>query len=140
MCIAAPSKRMPVHAMPLHILLVDDDHRSTHLLARMLREDGFLVEVAIDGTCALTQFESNPMIAALVTDLKIPSIDGVTLIQHVYTKKPDLPVLIITSYLEIFATQLASLVPRPQVLTKPIRYSEVHSILNAIAEDVAKAL
>lgn len=82
-----------------NVLLVDDDQEM--LLA--LREgfwkyrDSFSVQLAADGLSALEKLKKS-VISLVVTDLKMPRMDGFELLAHIMEHYPDIPVIIITGY------------------------------------------
>src|SRR5450755_151203 len=80
------------------ILLVDDDTRTSRLLAHMLREDGFDVEFAKDGATAISCLTRSPMPHVLVTDLNMPGVDGIAVTHFARSKEPLLPIVIVTGH------------------------------------------
>jgi two-component system response regulator MprA len=113
------------------ILLVDDDVRSTRILARMLREDGFDVELAIDGAAAIGRIARSPLPDVLVTDLRMPHADGMAVVRYARSRRADLPVLIVTGYPNLVPPGDA-LDPAPTVLSKPLDYARLHEELRRI--------
>ncbi len=109
------------------VLVVEDDVRTARLLVRMLREDGFEVELATDGASAIGRLSQTPMPNILVTDLRMPHGDGVKVAHFARSRHPTLPVLVVTSYPEIFARLQQSMNPAPVVLPKPVDYAVLHA-------------
>jgi CheY-like chemotaxis protein len=60
----------------LRILVVEDDHDARQMLAAVLAKEGFVVEVARDGTEAIHVLEDGPAPYAALLDLKMPGIIG----------------------------------------------------------------
>lgn len=108
------------------ILVVDDDARTARTLANMLREDGYTVDVAIDGAAAIARLSRSPLPRVLVTDIRMPNVDGVAVSAYARSRSPNMPIIIVTGY-----PQLAShtLEPDPVVLTKPIDYGTLSAAL-----------
>ena len=79
------------------ILIVDDEINMLLVLEAMLRKEGFSVLKAADGLEAL-QFLENEDIAVVVTDLKMPGLDGLGLLGRVTDEYPGIPVIIITAH------------------------------------------
>ncbi|MGH8220004.1 MAG: diguanylate cyclase [Steroidobacteraceae bacterium] len=69
-------------AMPLKLLLVEDEPTQLLLLQRLLRRAGYTVETAADGEAALAKLSSGEF-QMLVTDWDMPGMDGVTLCRRV---------------------------------------------------------
>lgn len=107
------------------VLVVDDDVRTARLFVRMLREDGFEVELAHDGAAAIGRLGRAPMPDALVTDLSMPHADGLAVAKYAQACRPGLPVFLVTGYPELAARRTSALDPEPQVFTKPLDYAEL---------------
>jgi YesN/AraC family two-component response regulator len=74
------------------ILVVDDDEVMRDLLTRMLERRGFVVITAIDGHDGLERFAETP-VELTITDIKMPRVDGLELIQALLAKKPDVAIV-----------------------------------------------
>jgi len=82
-----------------NVLLVDDDHEMLLALKEGFRKyrDSFTVQLAADGLKALENLKKS-VISLVVTDLKMPRMDGFELLAHIMEHYPDIPVIIITGY------------------------------------------
>ncbi|HOP35032.1 MAG TPA: response regulator [Syntrophales bacterium] len=80
------------------ILIVDDEINMLLVLEAMLRKEGFSVLKAADGLEALQVLEKDEDIAVVVTDLKMPGLDGLGLLDRVTDAWPGIPVIIITAH------------------------------------------
>ncbi|HNS15494.1 MAG TPA: response regulator [Syntrophorhabdaceae bacterium] len=70
--------------MKIGILIVDDEDGIRRSLARLLKEDGYLVQVARDGEEALGIFEKDPHnFDIVICDLIMPGIDGIKTIEEI---------------------------------------------------------
>jgi DNA-binding NtrC family response regulator len=87
---------------PLRILLADDDPDIRSFLASILRRRDFVVDSACDGIEALELLKV-PGYAAdlLITDVKMPRMDGVGLARAAAALYPDMPVLFISGWSEV---------------------------------------
>src|SRR5689334_11586240 len=105
------------------IAIVDDTEPLRDVAADVLRRVGYQVVVAEDGEHALERLREleNP-VDLLVTDVKMPRMDGVALARHVAAEFPTVPVVFMTGYLDA-ATLEALHAERPTspVLAKPFR-------------------
>lgn len=106
------------------VLLVDDDARTVRRLAKMLRADGFEVEVVTDGRTALARVATDPAPRALVTEWVLPSVDGMAVARRARRHWPSLPVIFMTGYPQL-AEKAVDLVPQPAVMTKPVDYDHL---------------
>lgn len=82
------------------ILLVDDEEKMRNLLSMMLEGKGFKVDKAIHGRDAMDQMK-NTVYDLVVSDIKMPEMDGKELIQAMRKKKILTPVIFITAFATI---------------------------------------
>lgn len=115
----APAGRAPTPKSSLQILLVEDDERSGRMLAGLLRREGFAVEVCPGGLSGLQRLACDPAPDVLLTDLRMPQIDGVTVARLARDHSPDTAIFIVTAYPEL-ARRLEDSGPAPQVFIKPL--------------------
>jgi len=82
-----------------NVLLVDDDHEMLIALKEGFDKykDSFSILLASDGLKAVESLKKNT-ISLVVTDLKMPGMDGFELLTHIMEHYPDIPVIIITGY------------------------------------------
>jgi CheY-like chemotaxis protein len=107
----------------VRILVVDDDIRTTHIFARMLREDGHEVDVVNDGAAAIEQLNRPTIHDVLVTDILMPHADGIAVARHGRLRKPSLPIIVVTGYPERISLEFKALEPTPLVFVKPLDYA-----------------
>ena len=82
-----------------NVLLVDDEHEMLLALKEGFTRyrDSFAVHLASDGLQAVEKLKKS-VFSLVVTDLKMPGMDGLELLAHVMEYYPDIPVIIITAY------------------------------------------
>jgi CheY-like chemotaxis protein len=82
-----------------NVLLVDDDKEMLLALKEGFKkyQESFAVILAEDGLKALERLKAN-VISLVVTDLKMPRMDGFELLAHIMEHYPDIPVIMITGY------------------------------------------
>jgi excisionase family DNA binding protein len=120
---AAPARPAAAPARP-RILVVDDEASIRELLEKTLAMSDYDVDTAPDGRTALERMRLYPY-DLLITDLRMPGMDGLTVIREAKRYKADLPVLVITGYsTESSAIEAANLGVNGY-LTKPFRVSQV---------------
>ena len=106
------------------VLVVDDEASIRELLEKTLAMSDYDVDTAPDGRTALERMRLYPY-DLLITDLRMPGMDGLTVIREAKRYKADLPVLVITGYsTESSAIEAANLGVNGY-LTKPFRVSQV---------------
>jgi CheY-like chemotaxis protein len=97
----APAPRpLGVPSLESRVLVVDDDELVREMLVTTLQDAGFHAAGADSGADALMQFDSDPDIDAVVTDLSMPGLSGWDLIRELRARQPDLPVLMLTGHVE----------------------------------------
>ncbi len=87
---------MPPPNLTAHILLADDDPEILGLLESILTEQGYRVSACRFGNAAYQALRAGG-VDLLLTDLKMPDLDGFALLSRVRGEQPDLPVLVLTS-------------------------------------------
>ena len=101
-----------------HILIVDDEKRMRHLLSIMLTRKGHRVEQAGDGVEALEMIESIPF-DMVITDIKMPRLDGTGLLKKVMEMDIPCPVVFITAFATVESAVEAMRLGATDYITKP---------------------
>jgi len=79
------------------ILIVDDEKNYLVVLSAFLSEEGYETMTAEEGQEALEILETAD-IDLVLTDMKMPSMDGIELLRRIKKKSPDLPLVVMTAY------------------------------------------
>ncbi len=103
------------------VLVVDDEPSARSGLERLLREEGYVVHTAADGPEALAVAHDHPP-DIVITDLKMPGMDGVELTQKLHEIDPDLPVIVATAFGDVASAVSAMRAGAEDYLTKPIDF------------------
>ncbi len=114
------------------VLIVDDEPNLRKILAAQLSRDGYDVLTAEDGEQGLAMLREHH-IDLVVTDLKMPKVDGMTLLREALREDPGLPIVMITAHGTVDTAVEALKTGAFDYLTKPFDKDEVRQI-------VAKAL
>ena len=110
------------------VLIVDDDSRSAAVLARMLRLDGYDVEVTTDGAAALARLARAPIPSAIVTERHLPHADGLAVSRYARSRRPGIPIFVVTDYPGSLGKESND---EPlQMLTKPLDYEDLRGRLD----------
>ncbi|MGD8536969.1 MAG: response regulator, partial [Candidatus Aminicenantes bacterium] len=80
-----------------HILVVDDSQDTLEVLQRNLTSKGYSVLTSTGAIEAIKILESTP-IDLVITDLKMPEVDGLSLIRHIQENFKNTEVMMITGY------------------------------------------
>ena len=112
-----PPSRPPKPA--IRVLVVDDDASARAALVRLLEQDGYSVESAESGAKALV-LASERAPDVVVTDLKMPEMDGVELLGKLKEQDRQLPVILATSFSDVASAIAAMRAGAEDYLTKPV--------------------
>jgi DNA-binding NtrC family response regulator len=82
----------------IKILIVDDEESITKLLATMLKDQVDEIEVAYNGRDALNIVKKNKNIALILTDIKMPIMDGIEFVKRIREMGHETPVIFFTGY------------------------------------------
>jgi excisionase family DNA binding protein len=121
---AAPARPTPAGNGRPRVLVVDDEASIRDLLAKTLALAEYDVDVAPDGRSALERMRLYPY-DLLIADLKMPGMDGLTVIREAKRYKADLPVIIITGFSTESSAIEAVNLGVAGYLTKPFRVPQV---------------
>ncbi len=114
------------------VLIVDDELNLRKVLSAQLSRDGYDVLTAEDGEQGLKLLSENH-IDVVITDLKMPKVDGMSLLRRALLEQPGLPIVMITAHGTVDTAVEALKLGAFDYLTKPFDWDEVRQI-------VAKAL
>jgi excisionase family DNA binding protein len=120
---AAPARPASGTTRP-RVLVVDDEASIRDLLSKTLALAEYDVDVAPDGRSALERMRLYPY-DLLIADLKMPGMDGLTVIREAKRYKADLPVIIITGFSTESSAIEAVNLGVAGYLTKPFRVPQV---------------
>ncbi|MBI3047843.1 MAG: response regulator [Acidobacteria bacterium] len=119
-----PALATPARQRRARILVVDDEASIRDLLAKTLALAEYEVETAADAATALTRVRGAEY-DLLIADLRMPGMDGLTLIRQVKRLRAELPVIIITGYSSEASAIEAVNLGVAGYLRKPFRVPEV---------------
>ena len=108
----------PVSAPP-RVLVVDDEPTSLDVLEKLLRDGGYLVDVARDARTALSIAAEDPLDAVLAV-VEPPGIDGLALVRELRQRDATLPVLVVTALADVGTAVEAMRAGAADCLAKPV--------------------
>ena len=121
------------------VLIVDDDRDISSLLSTLMNKEGLTSMMAHDGETALRMLPlARPDM--LLVDVKMPGIDGMTVLKRVKETDPHLPVVFITAYAEISASVAAMRAGAFDYLSKPFEHPDVMRVVRAALAERAREL
>ncbi|MFW6163837.1 MAG: sigma-54-dependent transcriptional regulator [Planctomycetota bacterium] len=119
----------------MRILVVDDEPIVREGFARALNGDGFEVETAGDGQEAMDRLAARRF-DLVITDLRMPEVDGQELLRHVKGRYPETEVVVLTGYGSIPNAVDAIKDGAYNYITKPLNKHELLRMAREIAEKV----
>jgi two-component system response regulator PilR (NtrC family) len=117
------------------ILIVDDSHDLTHVIADFLSMYGYQVHTARDGYDALECMQSH-QIQVVVSDIHMPHMDGFTLMGEIKTKYPDVPIVLITGFSVSEAQKMAFERGANAFVAKPFKLKELKRVIESVSQEV----
>ena len=121
------------------ILVVDDELSMREFLEILLKKEGHEVICAADGDEALARFQTEPC-DLLISDIKMPKMDGLELLRRVKEHRPNVAVVMITAYASPEDAIAAMKAGAYDYLTKPFKLKEIKSVIrNALARPAGQA-
>src|SRR5690606_10037142 len=101
------------------ILIVDDEASQRQSLAQLLRLDGYEIDEAVSGAAALEQQRSQSF-SVLITDLRLPGINGLEVIRRARELDNELGILLVTAYASVESAIEALRLGAHDYLIKPL--------------------
>jgi signal transduction histidine kinase len=115
-------------AAPIDVLVVDDEPKIRQVLEQILTARGCAVRVAQDGLDALAQFTKQPA-NVVVTDIKMPRMNGIELLRELKRLDPLLNVVVITAFPSVEGAVQAMQHGACDFITKPFDIAQIQAIL-----------
>jgi two-component system, NtrC family, response regulator HydG len=106
------------------ILVVDDEPTARQGLEKLLRRKGYRVQAEADGEAAL-QAAAEFAPDVVVTDLRMPKMDGIELLKQLRAQDRDVPVIVATAFGEVSSAVSAMRAGADDYLTKPLEIDEL---------------
>jgi two-component system, NtrC family, response regulator AtoC len=114
--------------MTRRILIVDDEPSLRKVLAAHLRRFGHESESAEDGAIAIRRLQEEPF-HLVVTDLRMPNVDGMELLRWIHQHQPGLPVILITAHGTVETAVEAIKAGAFDYVTKPFDRDELRGVI-----------
>ena len=114
--------------MTARILVVDDEARMAQVVAAALRRAGHECETCASAEAALAALDERA-VDVVVTDWKMPGMDGVELLRRVHARRPGLPVILLTAHGTVPSAVAAMREGAFDYVTKPFDNDELRAIV-----------
>lgn len=114
------------------VLVADDEPNLRRVLHAQLSRDGYDVITVEDGQAALEAVEAHH-VDVVISDLRMPRVDGLTLLKSVVENHPDVPVILITAHGTVDTAVEALKLGAFDYITKPFEQSELRNVVGKAA-------
>ncbi|MCK5124723.1 MAG: response regulator [candidate division Zixibacteria bacterium] len=113
------------------ILVVDDDDSFRLMLIESLKVSGYKVTGVSNAASAIERTKKGD-ISAIVTDVRMPGMDGISLSKYIRLHWPELPVILVTAYLNFDESPEMKRLDADGFLMKPFKIESITSLLEKI--------
>jgi two-component system, NtrC family, response regulator AtoC len=112
------------------ILVADDEPNLRRVLTAMLRRDGHDILQATDGAEAIERLGGGTEIDVVITDLRMPAVDGMDVLRHATRTAPHVPVIMITAYGSVGQAVEAIKAGAFDYIEKPFEQEQIRAIVD----------
>ena len=113
------------------LLFVDDEEVIKALFCKAMKDGELMIETASDGEEALKKLKTFPA-DVVITDVMMPQMDGLTLLEKIKILYPDIFVLLVTGYGTIEDAVKAIKAGAYDYIPKPFDFDEIRKLINKI--------
>jgi CheY-like chemotaxis protein len=117
--------------MSFSILVVDDEPDVADLFRQRFRRESrqgrYVLHFAASGEEALERLANGfePKLIVILSDINMPGMDGLNLLRKIKTRRPDLPVMMVTAYGDDERRRQAAEAGAHEFLTKPVDFDRL---------------
>jgi len=117
-------------------LFVDDEKFIANMAGQMLQRFGYKVETKLNPVEALELFQSNPeQFDMVITDMTMPQMTGVKLVEKLKDVRPDIPVIICTGHSSLVDEESAKALGIAAYAMKPIGMMEIARTIRKVLDN-----
>lgn len=113
------------------ILVVDDEENTRIALSKLLGQEGFVVDLATNGTEAL-ELLRRERVNLVISDINMPDMNGIAFLREISRHFPSTSVIMITAYGGVESYLEAMNLGAIEYLHKPIRLDELRSVMKKV--------
>jgi two-component system response regulator PilR (NtrC family) len=121
------------------VLVVDDQELIREILVKIVEREGYSVDEAGDGQEALEKLAEKSY-QFVISDIKMPRMDGIELLKAIKAQYPETMVLLITAYSGRIGPRMALEVGADCFITKPFKNMEISQTLRSLSARREKKL
>jgi DNA-binding NtrC family response regulator len=120
--------------IPRRILVAEDNEKLRNILVETLISLDYLAQGVESGEQALEKLKTDKF-DLLITDVKMPRMDGITLLKELKKIGKKIPVVMITAYPQVYPAQKALKEGADGYLSKPFRVEKIDELMRILLED-----
>jgi DNA-binding NtrC family response regulator len=118
------------------ILVVDDERSMGEFLTLLLSKDGYRVHATTSGRDALAHLEDE-VYNMLITDLRMPEMNGIELVREARKRYPELGVVVMTAFASLESAVEALRLGASDYITKPFHVDEIRAVVEKALDGIA---
>lgn len=112
------------------LLVADDDPEILRVLTKVLVREGYQALGAASGDEAMAVLRETPAVQVLITDIRMPGMDGITLLRQALALRPELKVVLVTAFGDMEECYRVMEMGAYEYLTKPFKIPELLEVLD----------
>ncbi len=112
----------------IRVLVVDDEDIMRNLMTKILEKAGYHV-VTVSGGGAAKQILAEQPIDIVLTDVKMPDMNGFDLLRDIKSSYPKVAVIMMTAYADAYTIKDALIAGADEYITKPFKHYEVTVVI-----------
>ncbi len=116
------------------ILIVDDDEVLVSMLQETLNAMGYQAQGSTDGEEAIKKIDTEEF-DLVITDIRMPKMDGISFLRSLKEKKPKLPVIMITGFSLAYTQQRATQEGADGYLVKPFKIEKIEELVKNLLQE-----
>lgn len=120
----------------IRILVAEDDEQMLDLVRRVLSDEGYEVTAVRDGAQALARLEAQPAVDLVLTDIRMPGVDGMELLRRAMARQLRQPVILMTAFGSIDSAVQAMREGAYHYLAKPVHIEDLLAIVRGATDVV----
>ena len=122
------------------VLVIEDDDTARVTMGDILEGMGLQVTLATRGEHGLDLLEQHPDVALVLTDVVMPGMDGIAVLERIRAEHPSIPVVIMTAFASVSKAVTAMRLGAVDYLEKPLQLGELRGTVNRVLQQAASLL
>lgn len=112
------------------VMIVDDEEMMREAVTEMLGDRAEKIIPAENGAIAMKKLVEIDKINVIITDLKMPDVDGFELLDRIKRMDPNIPIVVMSGYSETFSVEEAMKRGAAEYILKPFKKEEINMIVD----------